>query len=77
MGSNNKVSSSDLPATKDPGTTSKDTTSFGQDNTSKKSASASNGKSKKGTSYMLESWEKATPSSEPWSSTKATYSPKR
>ncbi|KGO75306.1 hypothetical protein PITC_001190 [Penicillium italicum] len=70
--SSNKASSSDFLAPKTSGSTTKGTASLGCGD-----ASVSTSKSQKGSSPMLEAWENAPTSSEPWSAVKATYSPQR
>ncbi|KAJ6133370.1 hypothetical protein N7471_008585 [Penicillium samsonianum] len=75
--SSNKGSSSDFLAVKNSGTTGNGTTSLGHNDTSQMSSFASNSESQEGSSYMLDRWAEAPPSSEPWSSVKATYFPKR
>ncbi|KAJ9483305.1 hypothetical protein VN97_g10104 [Penicillium thymicola] len=74
--SSNK-NSSDFLTTKTSGPTTQGTTSHGHNDASQISLLASNSESQKGTSSMLEAWMNAPSSSDPWSSTKASYFPQR
>ncbi|CAI7613838.1 unnamed protein product [Penicillium palitans] len=75
--SSNKDSSSDFLTTKTSGPTTQGTTSRGHNDVSQTSLLSINSELQTGTSSMFEAWVNAPSSSDPWSSAKAAYFPKR